>query len=50
MTEHEHDEVDPDEIAEGEEIAPDPGFGEQDEAAQEQEWEEDAAEGGASEL
>jgi hypothetical protein len=27
---------------------PEPGFGEQDEAAQEQEWAEDAEEGGAS--
>jgi hypothetical protein len=49
MSEHEHEEIDPDEVAEGAPIEPDPGFGEQDEAAQEEEWSEDAAEGGASE-
>lgn len=31
-------------------LEPEPGFGEQDEAAQEAEWEEAAEEGGVSEL
>ena len=47
MSEHPPDpEIDPDDAAEGEPIPDDPGFGEQDEQLQEQEWEEDAAEGG----
>ena len=45
----EHDDIhadeEPDAAAEGAE----PGFGEQDEVAKEQEWAEDAEEGGASE-
>ena len=48
MTEHE--EAQPDEIAEGAPDTPEVGFGEQDEAAQESEWQEDAEEGGPSEA
>lgn len=39
-------EFDLDEVAEGGPVLDDPGFGKQDEARQEAEWEEDAAEGG----
>ncbi len=46
MSEHEYEEVDPDEVAEGEPILDEPEFGEQDEEKQEAEWAEDAAEGG----
>jgi len=50
MTEHEPDEVHPEEAAEGAAALDDPGFGEQDEAAQEAEWEQDGEEDGASEA
>lgn len=41
-----HDEIQPDDEAV---LEPEPGFGEHEEAAQEQEWAEDAQEGGATE-
>jgi len=49
MTEREGQDVHPEEAAEGAAALDDPGFGEQDEAAQEVEWEESAEEGSSAE-
>jgi hypothetical protein len=47
VSEHEQEPVEPDpDVLPDEPLAPEADFGEADEVAQEQEWEEDAAEGG----
>lgn len=47
MSEHPHDpDVDLDDVAEGEPVPDETAFGEHDEELQEEEWREDAAEGG----